>query len=153
MTQNTLLHMKALTDDNKRSLVKRFLSEEQYRYADAIVNFIEKIPNGFTQNYYEAVVSISLAELQSDPLVSPVDALSDLLAKYKGMGYYDISSIEYNEFRLTGTFQETIEQFEARIKHSVNCWLSANVKTEAEIRTEIQLHESAIQQLKELLTD
>lgn len=145
--------MKPLTDDDKRSLVKQFLSEGQYRYVDAIVDFIEKIPNGFTSKYYEAVVSITLNELKSDPCVSPVDALSDLLAKYKGMGYYDISSIDWNDIRLTGTFQETTEQFEARIQHDVNCWLSANVKTEAEIKAEIKLHESAIQQLRTQLTD
>ena len=145
--------MTTLTKDDKRQFIKRFLTEEQYRYVDDILAALDKDDTLFELKYFTDIVAIPLSGLTDDPLVSSIDALSDLLRKYREQGFSEVSSIEWNEIHLRGTFKENDYAFEQRIKYHVQSWINVNEKTDAEIRAEIRKHEDAIQQLRTRLSD
>ena len=145
--------MTTLTKEEKLKAIKRFLTEDQYKYAEDILNALDKNGDFFDVKWFTDIVSIPLSELDKDPCVSSIDALLDLLTKYREDGFCEVAAIVYNEIHLKGTFRENYYAFEKRLEHHVKSWVRANAKTDAEIREEIQKHELAIQQLRTKLTD
>lgn len=145
----------ASTVEEKRNLVKRYLREDQYRYVDDIVGYLDRLEthDNFHRKWFTTYATITKRELYSDPCVAPIDVLADLVQKYKELGYTSDVNISLEGITLTGDFLETEEQFEERIKYKVKAWLSTNEKNEGQIRSEIAEHEKAIQHLRTLLTD
>ena len=145
--------MTTLTKEEKLKAIKRFLTEDQYKYAEDILNALDKNGDFFDLKWFTDVVSIPLSELDKDPCVSSIDALSDLLRKYREEGFCEVAAIVFNEIHLKGTFCENHYAFEKRLEHHVKSWARANAKTDAEIREEITQHEREIRKLRAQLTD
>lgn len=143
----------ASTVEEKRDLVKRYLREDQYKYVDDIVSWLETIGNGFRRGWYTATATITKDDVNSDPCVSPLNALSDLIQKYKEEGFSEIPIISWEGIHLAGTFLETEEHFFRKIGTYVSAWLKTHEKDEAKIREEIAQHEREIQKLRAQLTD
>lgn len=143
----------ASTIEEKRNLVKSYLREDQYRYVDDIVSWLETIGNGFRRGWYTATATITKDDVNSDPCVSPLNALMDLIQKYKEEGFTEIPIISWEGIHLKGTFLETEEQFLRKIGEYVAAWLKTHEKDEAKIRDEIAQHEREIQKLRAQLTD
>lgn len=143
----------ATTLEEKRDLVKRYLRVDQYRYVDDIVSWLENIDGGFRREWYTDIATITKDDVDSDPCVSPLNALMDLIQKYKEEGFSEISIISWEGIHLKGTFLETEEQFLHRFGEYVSAWLKTHEKDEAKIREEITQHEREIQKLRAQLTD
>ena len=143
----------ASTVEEKRDLVKRYLREDQYKYVDDIVSWLDNIGNGFRRGWYTATATITKDDINSDPCVSPLNALSDLIQKYKEDGFSEIPIISWEGIHLAGTFLETEEHFFHKIGAYVSAWLKTNEKDEAKIKEEIAQHEREIQKLRAQLTD
>lgn len=143
----------ASTVEEKRNLVKRYLRENQYRYVDDIVSWLESIDNGFRRGWYTATATITKDDVNSDPCVSPLNALMDLIQKYKEEGFSEIPIISWEGIHLTGTFLETEEQFLRKIGEYISAWLKTHEKDEGKIREEIAQHEREIRKLRAQLTD
>lgn len=143
----------ASTLEEKRDLVKRYLRKDQYRYVDDIISWLETTANGFRLGWYTATATITKDDVNSDPCVSPLNALMDLIQKYKEQGYSEIPLISWEGIHLAGTFLETEEHFLHKIGGYVSAWLKTNEKDEAKIREEIAQHEREIQRLRTQLSD
>lgn len=145
--------MTTLTKEEKRDFIRRFLSESQYYLIDDILQALDSDGEFFNVKYLTQATTITVPELHYDELVCPLDALSDLINKYRSQGYTDIPIISWEGIHLNGTFQESFEQFEDRVEHYVKCWLSKHYMSESEIREKITQHEKAIRELRTRLND
>lgn len=143
----------AATVEEKRKLIKRYITPSQYHYVDDIVSWLDAMDDGFRRSWYSATTVITAHELNSDPCVSPLDALSDIIRKYKEQGFTEIPIISWEGIHLTGRFLESEEQFYNRLKELTKAWLTTHEKDEAKIREEIAQHEREIQRLRTQLSD
>ena len=143
----------ATTVEEKRNLVKCYITPSQYHYVDDIVSWLDAVDDGFRRAWYTATSVITSHELNSDPCVSPLDALSDIIRKHREQGYSEVPLISWEGIHVTGRFLETEEQFYHRLKELIKAWLTTHEMDEAKIREEIAQHEREIQKLRTKLSD